>query len=352
MKLNNKSIDEWLKRPPLSAFHHRNREDFYTRYKSLFDYLNRNVYDQVTMGAHLKDPEIVLNDHGAGHVITVIEKATELVAADDCDFSAYEIYILLLCILLHDVGNVFGRYEHEISVDKIISHAEELCGEDTVEIMLIRSIVDSHGGKIKGTDNKDKISPLKKEENCLKGIVRTRSVASVLRFADELADDKRRASTKLLEEDLLPPKSKMHHAFSACLDNVYVKHATKTIELTFKISKTFATQFFANQDGNEILLLDEIYNRILKMHLERIYCMRFLKGMIDIEKISISIEFYHVRLTILPGLNFEISDLFGYPRGNIDDLFLLCEPLVNDFGTKLDGKYIKNKIDEIELNPA
>jgi len=344
MNLRNKTLDQWLEKPPPRAFLHNKPEDFYSRYKSLKDFLEKKVYDQVTIGAHLKDPEILLNDHGIKHVETVIEKATELVGYKDCDFTAYEVYILLLCILLHDVGIIFGRYKHEINVDDIFSKAENLCGEDILETMLIRRIIDSHGGKIQDTEDKDKISRLIEKENSLKGIVRTRAIASVLRFADELADDKRRAYNTLLNQKEFPKKSEVYHAYSSCLDSVFIKHEIKAVELTFKISKTFATRLFSNRDDKEILLIDEIYNRILKMHLEKIYCMRFLKGMIDIERISVSIDFYDTHLMLLPRFKFEVCES-GYPKANGDDLFNLCEPLTDESGKKIDGEYIKNKIE-------
>jgi len=347
MDLENKTLGEWLKDPPIESFYLGKSENFYSRYESLYDFLKEKVYDQVNIGAHLKDPDILLNDHGIKHVETVIEKATELVRCKACDFTAYEVYILLLCVLLHDVGIIFGRYEHEINVDEIFSKVENLFGQNTIETMMIHRIVNSHGGKIQGTEEKDKISYLfpKPEENSLKGIVRTHAIASILRFADELADDKRRAYNILLDQKEFPKKSEVYHIYSSCLDSVFVKHKIQAVELTFMIPKTYATQLFGNMNDNGILLIDEIYNRILKMHLERIYCMRFLKGMIDINKISVSIDFYDNYYTILPQLKFEVSES-GYPKGNIDDLFILCEPLTNESGQKIDGEYIKNKIEK------
>jgi HD domain-containing protein len=347
MNLENKTLDEWLKDPPIESFYLEKSEKFYSRYELLYDFLKKKVYDQVNIGANLKDPDVLLNDHGIKHVEAVIEKASEIATSEQCNLTAYEVYILLLCILLHDVGIIFGRYKHEIHADKVLSKAENLCGEDMVETILIRKIIESHSGKIQDTEDKDKISNLlqKDKENSLKGIVRTHVIASILRFADELADDKRRAYNFLLDEGNVPKKSEVYHVYSSCLDSVFVKHEIQAVELTFKISKTDATRLFGNMDDKEILLIDEIYNRVLKMHLERIYCMRFLKGMLDIDKISVSIDFFDSYYSILAPLNFEVCES-GYPKGNSDDLFSLCEPLKDMHGKKIDGKYIKNQIEK------
>jgi len=344
MDLENKTIDTWLENAPESAFRQEKRENYFSKYISLKDYLKDKVHNQVTIGAHLKEPDILINDHGVDHIETVIEKATDLLICKDCDFTAYEVYILLLCIQLHDVGNISGRYNHEMNVDNIIDQAVNLCGCDTVETMMIREIVKTHSGKIPGTENKDKISLLNPKENCLNGEVRTQAIASVLRFADELTDDKRRAFTKLLHDNQIPKKSEVYHAYASCLDSVYVKHGDKAIELTFKIPKIYATRTFGKMD-KEILLLDEIYYRIMKMHLERIYCMRFLKRIIDINRISVSVDFYDNYLNILPQIKFEVCEK-GYPLGSTDGLFSLCEPLKDMYGKKIDGKYIKNQIEK------
>lgn len=342
MELNNKTIDVWLQNPPDDSFRHRKRVDYSTPYLALREYLVRNVHDQVTIGANLKDPDILINNHGIEHIETVIERATDLLCDNECSLTALEIYVLLLCIQLHDVGNILGRYNHEINIDKIILEAENLCGRDTVEMIIIRNIAQAHGGEIPGTDNKDKISSLQQVEHLLEGDIRSQSIASILRLADELSDDKRRACTTLLKENRIPKKSEVFHAYASCLDNVTINHKEKTIELNFAIPKDYAARHFGKM-GNEVLLLDEIYTRIMKMHIERLYCMRFLKGIIDIEKISASIKFYDKFVDVFPKINFAVSEL-GYPGETAGGIFSLCPALLDTNGNKIDGEYVKNKI--------
>lgn len=340
MDLNNKTLDAWLKDAPVDAYRLGKKVDYYSLYIALKEYLERNVHSQVTLGAHLKDPDILINDHGTQHIETVIEKVTDLVCSADCKLSALEVYILLLCIQLHDVGNIFGRYDHEMNVDKIILEAENLCGRDTVEVMTVRSIAQAHGGEVR--NSKDKISLLNENEPLLDGVIRAQAIASLLRFADELSDDKRRASTKLLKENKIPKKSEVFHAYASCLDVVSINHKEKAVELYFKIPKEFATRHFG-KINEEILLLDEIYNRVIKMHLERMYCMRFLKGIIDLEKIAVFIEFYDKFFGVFRPISFEISES-GYPSASADGIYSLCPSLIDETGNKINGEYVKNRI--------
>ncbi len=148
MKLNNKTLDDWLVKPPVSCFKHRKKIDYHSNYKTLKKYLDKHVHKHVVLGSNLNDPTILLNNHGAEHIATVIEKASELLATNNqCELNALEVYILLVCIQFHDVGNIFGRYKHEFNAINIIEEAEKITGFDRTETRLIWDIVKSHGGK-------------------------------------------------------------------------------------------------------------------------------------------------------------------------------------------------------------
>lgn len=152
----------------------------------------------------------------------------------------------------------------------------------------------------------------------------------------------------------LSNKSEIHHAFSYSLTRVTVSKDYKSIILKFDVEKSFAiTPIEVNDDGqiSQTYLLDEIFSRIMKMHLERIYCMRFLKGIIDIETISVTIKFYDSIIDSFPKIKFEVRES-GYPTGAVDDLFDICEPLTDESGNKINGDYIKAKILQTEETVA
>jgi hypothetical protein len=344
MELNNKTLVDWLNDAPEELYPQGHKEDHHAHYIKLKDYLRDKVHNDVTFGASLSEPTTLLNDHGLEHIKTVISRASYLVGCLNCELNPYEVYLLLCCIQLHDVGNIFGRTAHEQAAKLIMRKAEGICGRDTIEAITIKKIAETHGGKL-DDENKDKIRFLKDLEHSEYGSFRPKLIASILRFADELADDRKRANHILLAERKLPIGSEVFHAYAACLYSVDVKHLDKAIELSYKIPKEFLLDKFGKEKGHEFLV-DEIYNRVKKMHLERIYCSRFWKGIIDIDKIICSIEFYDSTIDdIHPPISFEISEQ-GYPD-ETRDIFLLIPTLQDADNNKLDGEYIKRKIEKL-----
>lgn len=341
MDLNNQQLPDWLASAPSNLYPQGKKEDFYTHYKKLHLYLKENVHDEVTYGANLIDPEILLNDHGSKHIETVISRASYLVSDCTCILTPYEVYILLCCIELHDVGNIFGRYNHEQNASEIMKEARGICGKDTIEAMTIKKIAESHGGKL-DNGNKDKISILDEDLDTLYGKIRPRFIASILRFSDELADDKTRASSNLFIKGRIPKKSEVFHAYAMCLESVAINHKESCINLRFNIPDNLIDRKLGKMD-TETFLIDEIYDRLMKMHYERTYCMRFTKGSIDIESIRVHLHFYNTSemKEVHDKMVFDIKEN-GYPAAHTD-IYQMC-PELSDNGVKMDGEYFNNKL--------
>ena len=347
MDLKNITLDEWLKSPPVDAFYQSKPIDYISLYNTLNNYLTKNVHKYVNMGATLSDPEIYLNDHGPEHISTVISRATELVANDNCILSAYEVYILLCCIQIHDTGNILGRYKHEEKSEEIIKKAKNLCGRNTIEERSIYNIAASHGGML-DDGNKDKISELPFDSPTPDGgEYKPGLIASILRIADELADDMSRADLFQLEKGTIPKGSQVFHVYSSCLYPPKIDHENKCIRLKYVVPMNYLTQKFGKKDKNRILdiyLIDEIYLRLTKMYNELIYCMRFSCDSINFNKILIEIEFYsdNLRDTKPNSIFFEVCEK-GYPNKNLDIFKITDNKLLDNDGKKMNGEYFYEK---------
>jgi hypothetical protein len=216
-------------------------------------------------------------------------------------------------------------------------------GDDELEKKVITDIAAAHGGHA-DDGGKDTISHLIPEPTIrlLSEDVRVQFLAALLRFADEIADDRGRASRFALAAGAIPPKSRIYHQYSQSLHSVTV--GEREITLDFDLSEAVAEDRFEKKIAAlycETYLLDEIFERSLKMHLERMYCMRFLRPWIRLDEVRVNIEVYEVRDgrygRRLEQIRYRLSEI-GYPErpgGGIRDL---CPELKDWTGAILSAK--------------
>lgn len=245
------------------------------------------------------DPVIFLNNHGRGHIDMVLKKACEIVSNSFGNpLSEFEIFILVCAIEIHDIGNLFGRKNHERNLNKIF---DEKCKDiiiDNPEKRAIKSIAMAHGGKNRlGT--RDTISNLPNIEYVLGEEIHPRLLASIVRFADELADDSTRASRGPLEFSIVGDNSILYQNYSKSLHTVVLDKESRFlngnhdifIRLVYEINTDDIKKKY-NCGVYEKYLLDEIYDRTLKMERERRYCIKFFGTFINISKIVVIINIY------------------------------------------------------------
>jgi len=300
-----------------------------------------DIYKKLESGEVTWDNITYLNNHGPEHVKAVIEKASQVLIASKCKITAYEGYLLLMAIQFHDIGNIFGRENHEKQCMKIMQDFEYI-GRDAPEKMLIAKIAAVHGGII-GEKNKDTISALEEKTNMMgQKEVRVAFLSALLRFADELADDRTRASRFLMEKDKIPNLSRIHHAYSSSLHSVIAEN--NRISLAYTLDANDALKKYM-KNGSDIYLLDEIYSRTLKMHFEKIYCMRFLRPYVNIDSIRVEIQIYDFD----EGISFN-PDRFeytlkekGYPIYSHEDILDICPALKEWSGKEVENRLKKRK---------
>jgi hypothetical protein len=251
----------------------------------------------------------------------------------------YEVYLLLAAIHMHDVGNVYGRKGHELAAEKVMRDMGPMAGDD-VEKRLVLSIAMAHGGEISG--DKDKIRLLKDEiEGETK--VDTRALAAILRFADELADDKDRCSRFLIEEGLVPKSNRVYHKYAEALRSVDITVPGDKIELKFFL-RISDVRVKHGKGTESVYLFDEICDRTMKMHRERMYCMRFLRPMVSIDKIVVKISVFEDDFSgdVIHEMEYQLEEQ-GYPdeiRPNIYDLV----PALRAGSRLMTGKYLAQKL--------
>jgi hypothetical protein len=356
MKIISKSLEKTLEHlasnsPDEFPADHPN-QCYWDRYRQLAVKLNKDWHPNVAAGSQAADGGGMLTDHGPDHIRTVISRASCLLddSQNDNELSGYEIYLLLCAIHFHDLGNIYGRVKHEKVISEMMENVKDFLG-DAAEKKYIREIAEVHGGKV-GAD-KDTISHLP-DKAALNGLyVRLQLLASILRFADELADDQYRANRILLKLDKIPDSSIIYHKFAECLNSVMIRPKEKDVSLHFHINiKDFINKYpkpkTSSDEFEQVYILDEIFDRIIKSYSESLYCNRFSTPFVDIRSLSIEIICLKDKETIgdkLPKIKFILREK-GYPSNGSGNIHQLTDELNNwgQDGSPLTGAIFADQI--------
>lgn len=271
------------------------------------------------------DHIIFLNDHGPAHIEKVIERAFSILNSASNGPTEFETFILLCAIQVHDIGNVLGRAGHERNLHDIFDEHSKDIIIDSPEKRVIKSIAMAHGGKTR-EGSKDTISKLRTKEVIFDATIRTRFLAAVLRFADELADDSSRANRSALDLGVIGVDSEIYHNYSKALHTVAIERDDTNNDFRIVLVYELDTSMLKNKYkiGNcQKYLIDEIYDRTLKMEQERRYCMKFMHPYIAIGRIEVTINIYDENLEPLPSISYRLEDI-SYPDspkiGHIKDI--------------------------------
>ena len=261
------------------------------------------------------DPAVYLNNHGRGHVCKVIERVSEILHHFDTGhLTPYEGFFLLCAIQIHDVGNVFGRAGHERQCKHILETEGKPFIPDSFERNAIEKIALVHGGAYNG--DCDTIRHLASARPLNGRPVRKRLLAGLLRFGDEMADDCTRCDSKGLEMGTILEGSRIYHQYSEALHTVKIERNSENQRLELILSYELYSDVIRalfKKGSDEKYLLDEIYDRTLKMERERRYCMRYLRPYFSLDAIRVEIIIQNKELLNLKKRICYTLEEDGYP---------------------------------------
>lgn len=346
MKLNGKSLDKWF----IEEIHDLARFPFEHDYKKDYSYiasqLNDWVHSNVNTGAMIKDGGY-LTDHGPGHIKTVIKRVSQMLDNNDnCILNPFEVYVLLVAIHLHDVGNIIGREGHHINAQMIIDKlGNGVASQDKIIWENIYEIAKAHKGNI--------IQKLNELDYIHEIEIRPQLIAALLKFGDELAENSSRADRINTVIDNLPEESKLYHEYALALHSVVPDPVTHQVSMLFQIDENKLKVEFLKKIkkkkrlvSQKIFLIDEIYERTLKTHHERLYCMRFMR------RYNISFDVIKVAITITLNNSKKINQNYiliegGIGEVNMDEIFRMCPELKERTGLVYSSKSTTGNLNEL-----
>lgn len=281
-----------------------------TYYLSAKEFLKRNIYGEI------KGVEKDLTDHSAAHIANVQENVAMLIGNDGkrC-YNGVELYFLALSILFHDVGNINGRENHNKKVTDIYNLVRNRNSHFNQERRLVLQAVGAHCGKSSKGD-KDTLNELTENCDLFSHPLRLRELASVLRFADELAEGPQRTSDYMIDNCKIDWNSRIYHEY-AQITRPYIDRGGSRIVVTYDID--------CSQCESLQQLLRFSYKRVIKLDVERRYCKYYAPILDVFKRTDVSYEFNSNGNPLNLDLGqISLEDKYTYMDGNDDeiDLFL------------------------------
>jgi hypothetical protein len=242
-------------------------EPFRTNLGPDYEVARRFVTEEIAGLIATAEPD--MTDHSERHLADVMSRAYALLGEKKTYFSPYEIYLLAVSILFHDVGNLHGRELHNRKVAGVYDAVRKREPRFNTERTAVLAITGAHTGSARD-GSKDTLRDLGRLSFQAQP-VRTREVAAVLRFADELAEGPHRTSAYLQNHSMYKPANHIYHKY-ANISDYCIERSDGRIAITYNIDIE-ATDSEPQTDKDIPLrqLLEFCYSRITKLDQERRY---------------------------------------------------------------------------------
>lgn len=316
--------------------------NYWEHYHAMLVVLAEQFYNLINLGLAVNSGSIagIYTDHSGAHFDEVVRYAGKLIGADqgavNSPLNPYEIYLLLMGIRLHDVGNLYGRDGHEKRAIDVYKLATAQASRDKFETQVITSIAQVHGGRTPA-GNKDTISQLKEVDFLGSNIkFRPRLIAAIVRFSDEVCEHRGRVHQHMIDSQSIPDENLLFHLYASAIKSSVIDRREKAVKLNYILHKSNLLKPYTFVAGKKKYLLDETLDRLAKLNMERIYCNQFLVPELQTDRVCASI-------TIVDGEDGEQTlvekEIDIRPRGYpADDHSWRSQ--VNDFS----GKEIQKKL--------
>ncbi|PWG79287.1 HD domain-containing protein [Pararcticibacter amylolyticus] len=279
----------------------------FNKYIVARDYLVNNVYDEI------KAKEPSLSDHGPNHIYDVLKNAKDLLSGDITKLSGMDLYCLCMMILFHDVGNIFGRKEHNTQITEIYNKVRNKDPRFNQERRVVIKGAEAHCGRT-NTGSRDTLACVEETESIDGAKINLREMAAILRFADELAEGPQRTSNYMLESGRYEESSRIFHKY-ASITNVFIDKGNSRIVLYYYIDINKDDL----QNPKDISdLIHFIFERINKLDEERRYNKYYTPLLNDFKKTEVTLNFSYDGMPVegLDSIKCTLNDLYPIPGSN------------------------------------
>lgn len=229
------------------------------------------------------------NDHGALHIYRVLEKLDRLLGDSPLDrkiITPHELFLAMMAVLYHDVGILRGRQNHAISSAEILQGDQNTYIFNDFERELIAAVVVCHSSS---ADIRSECSRFAEQEWIGNDSVRPCVIAALVRLADELDEDFRRADRTVAERLRLAPQSEPFWLFCQRILGIRPIQESKDIVMNVRFESSDDKRM-VQHDGDVKPFLQFFAEKLSKINKERITVNQFLPEELQYKRIRVSVR--------------------------------------------------------------
>lgn len=256
---------------------------FYQRYEVLKHRLLNNEYE------HWAASFPHGNNHGPGHIRRVMENLDRILGENFLTeeiITPYELFLMMMSILYHDVGILAKREGHADLSGKFLDEQNDNYLIQKRDRDIIRAAVVSHSSS---KNIEEECAAFPDREYIGSETVRPRVVAATVRLADELDEDHRRGDPEVARKIGISKDSEFYWQFCQRILAVRPDRSAREIYIGISFEPEDAGRTVRLQ-GRERLFVCAFAEKLAKINSERIVVSRFLPQTLQFRRLLLSIR--------------------------------------------------------------
>lgn len=231
------------------------------------------------------------NDHGPRHVARVLDNLAQLMGPTPVSkklVNELELAIAMTAVIAHDIGMVDGRSDH---AERSATIVKEIAGKnpllfDEHALSTLVLAIKCHSSQ---ADIVTEGAHLQPERMIGPYLVRVQLIAALVRLADELDEDHRRADDLSEEYSNVPPTSQAYWRFCRCVSGIKIGVPGGDIRVDCRLATSELQGSSSNEPKTENFL-EFFSKKLAKMNRERARMAMFLGSGFARTRLSIVIE--------------------------------------------------------------
>jgi hypothetical protein len=267
------------------------------------------------------------NDHGPGHIERVLEKLDQLLDGNAHGKNLvrpYELFLCMMSILYHDIGLLRGRADHADISSLFVEEEHNDYLVDPADRDIISAAVVSHSSS---KDIREELARFAIEELIGGHSIRPHLIAALVRLADELDEDFRRADPIVQRRLTLPADSKFFWEFCQRVRGIRPDRNSHIINMDIAFTEGDVGRSVVI-GGRRRAFVSAFGDKLAKINSERMLVNHFLPN---------SIRYHYVKLSVKPppkhgAWKYPRDFIFGDYTSSLDFVTAVPELLVEPAG--------------------